>query len=73
MDVILANVAVWGLGFALLNLVITTEKQLRDPNRSKPIKIVVAVGTAVLMLYAIGIGGLALSSLFGSTELTVGG
>ena len=31
---ILPHVALWGLGFALLNLIIITEKHLRDPNKA---------------------------------------
>lgn len=68
MDVILANIAVWGLGFALLNLVITAEKYLRDPDSPKPIRITVIVGTAILALYAFGIGGFALGLLLGGAE-----
>ena len=52
MDLILANIAIWGLGFALLNLVITGVKFMRDTNAPKSIRIVVIVGTAMLFAYA---------------------
>ena len=71
MDVILANVAVWGLGFALLNLLLTVDKVLRDPGRSKPIKFGVAVGAAILVVYALSIGVFAAFLLFDGAE-TVG-
>lgn len=70
MDVILANVAVWGLGFALLNLLLTVDKALRDPGRSKPIKLGVAVGAAILVVYALVIGVFAAFLLFGEAETT---
>lgn len=68
MDVILSNIAVWGLGFALLNLVITAQKHLRDTNTPKPIRIVVIVGTAILVAYALAIGVFAAFLLFDGTE-----
>lgn len=63
METILANVAVWGLGFALLNLVVTLNRALRDPELHKSIKVVVIIGGAVLVTYAFGIGAFALSLL----------
>lgn len=63
METILANVAVWGLGFALLNLVVTLNRALRDPELHKSIKVVVIIGAAILICYAFGIGGFALSLL----------
>ena len=63
METILANVAVWGLGFALLNLVITVDRVLHDPERSKPIKVAVIIVSAILISYALGIGVFALRLL----------
>lgn len=63
MEIILANVAVWGLGFALLNLAIIIDQVLRDPERPKPLKIAVIIGGAFLISYALGIGGFALRLL----------
>ena len=73
MDVILANVAVWGLGFALLNLLLTVDKTMRDPNRSKPIKFGLAIGAAILVAYALAIGVFAAFLLFDGTEATAVG
>ena len=73
MDVILSNIAVWGLGFALLNLLIAADKHLRDDNTPKPIRVVVIVGTAILVAYALVIGGFAAFLLLGDAEIaTVG-
>ena len=68
MDTILANVAVWGLGFALLNLLLTVDKTVRDPGRSKPIKFGVAVGATILVVYALAIDVFAAFLLFGGAE-----
>ena len=68
MDVILANVAVWGLGFALLNLLLTVDNTVRDPGRSKPIKFGVVVGAAILVAYALTIGVFAAFLLFDGEE-----
>ena len=73
MDAILANIAVWGLGFALLNLFITVDKNLRDPDKPMPVKIAVIVGGLILLFYAVGIGGFALGLLFGGAETAVMG
>ena len=73
MDVILANVAVWGLGFALLNLLLTVDKAVRDPSRSKPIKFGVAVGAAILVVYALAIGVFTAFLLFGGADAAVTG
>lgn len=63
METILANVAVWGLGFALLNLIITVDRVMHDPERSQPIKVAVIIVSAVLISYALGIGVFALQLL----------
>ena len=68
MEVILSNIAVWGLGFALLNLLITADKHLRGDDTPKPIKIVAIVGTAILLAYALVIGVLAAFVLFGEAQ-----
>ncbi len=68
MDAILAQVAAWGLGFALLNLLITVDKILRDPDQPKFTKRLVIAGAAILMSYAFVIGGFALGLLFGGGE-----
>ena len=68
MDVILANIAVWGLFFALLNLFIVVEKYLRDPDKPQAMKFVVAIGAVVLVSYAFAIAVLALFLLFGGAE-----
>ena len=68
MEVILSNIAVWGLGFALLNLLITADKHLRDDGTPKAIKIVVIVGAAILLAYALVIGVLAAFVLFGEAQ-----
>ena len=68
MDIILSNIAVWGLGFALLNLLITADKHLRDDETPKPIRIVVIVGTAILVAYALVIGVFAAFLLFDGAE-----
>ena len=68
MDVILANIAVWGLLFALLNLFIVVEKYLRDPDKPQAMKFVVAIGAVVLVSYAFAIAVLALFLLFGEAE-----
>ena len=65
MDTILANVAVWGLGFALLNLLITIDRVARDAAMPKATKAAVIIGGAVLVAYAFGIGAFALSLLLG--------
>ena len=69
MDIILSNIAVWGLGFALLNLLITADKHLRDAATPKPIRIVVIVGAAILVAYALVIGVFAAFLLFGEAEI----
>lgn len=68
MDVTLSNIAVWGLGFALLNLVITAQKHLRDTGTPKTIRIVVIAGTAILVAYALAIGVFAAFLLLGGAE-----
>ena len=73
MDLILANIAVWGLGFALLNLVITAVKFIRDANAPKSIRIVVIIGTAMLFAYALAIGVFAAFLLFGEAEMAAVG
>ena len=70
MTVILANIAVWGLLFAVLNLIVATEKHLRDPDKPRPIKVVVIVGAVILLSYAFAIGGLAVGLLLGGAEVT---
>ena len=60
METILANVAVWGLGLALLNLIITVDRVIHDPERSQPIKVAVIIVAAILISYALGIGVFAL-------------
>ena len=61
MDVILANIAVWGLLFALLNLFIVVEKYLRDPDKPQAMKFLVAIGAVVLVSYAFAIAVLVCS------------
>ena len=68
MDVILANIAVWGLLFALLNLFIAVEKYLQDPSKPQAMKFMVAIGAAVLVSYAFAIAVLALFLLFDGAD-----
>lgn len=63
METILANVAVWGMGFALLNLLLTVDRVLRDPERSQQLKVAVIILSAILISYALGIGVFALQLL----------
>ena len=68
MESILANIAAWGLGFALLSLFITVDKNLRDPGRPKSTKMGILVGAIILASYAFGIGVFAVSVLFGEVD-----
>ena len=56
------------MGFALLNLFITVDKVLRDPDQPKFTKRLVIVGAAILVSYAFVISGFALGLLFGGAE-----
>ena len=46
------------------------DKQLRVPDKPMAIRMVVIVGTVILMVCAFGIGGFVLSLLFGGAETT---
>ena len=70
MEVNLPNIVVRGLGFALLNLLLTVQKHLRDADTPKPIKIAVIVGTVILLSYALVIGVFAAFLLFDGAETT---
>ena len=56
---ILPHVALWGLGFALWNLIIITEKHLRDLNKALYSKAIVIAFAAGLFAYAVTIGVMA--------------
>ena len=68
MDAILGHIALWGLLFALLNLYLILERQLQDPKLPIYSKVVVIVFAGLLVGYAIGIGGFALSEVITSRE-----
>lgn len=63
METILANVAVWGLGFALFNLLLTVDRVARDSTMPKATRAAVIIGGAILVAYAAGIGVFALQLL----------
>ncbi len=68
MESILAKIAAWGLGFALLILFITVDKNLRDTGKPKSTKTGIPVGAITLASYAFGIGVFAVSVLFGGVD-----
>lgn len=53
----------------MFNLIVTTDKHLRDPDKSRAIKVVVITGAVILLAYALGIGGIAVGVLFGGAEM----
>ena len=71
LEVVLTNIAVWGLLFAALNLVVTTDKHLRDPDKPRAIRVVIIVGAVTLLAYALAIGGLDVGLLLGRAERAV--
>ena len=63
METILANVAVWGLGFALFNLLLTVDRVAHDTTMPKATRAAAIIGGTILVAYAVGIGIFALNLL----------
>ena len=70
LESVLPHIALWGLVFALLNLYVTVDKQLRDSGKTARSKVAVIIIATILVCYAVTIGVLAVSALFGNAEMT---
>lgn len=69
LESVLPHIALWGLVFALLNLYVTVDKQLRDSSKTPRSKVAVIIIAVILVGYAVAIGVLAVNALFGSAEM----
>lgn len=69
LESVLPHIALWGLVFALLNLYVTVDKQLRDSGRTARSKVAVIIIAVILVGYAVTIGALAVNGLFSGPEM----